>query len=311
MKITPTDPASLEAEATHLIAIDDERYPPLLRDIHDPPEHLYVRGDVSTLQQPQFAIVGSRRASLAALRVTELLAGQLSQSGLGVCSGLALGIDGAAHRGALNVQGPTVAVIATGIDKVYPYRHRGLAAQIAQSGCIVTEFPPGTPARKANFPQRNRIISGMSMGVLVVEATLRSGSLITARTANEQGREVFALPWSMLHSGGKGCLQLLRDGAKMVLDVNDVLDELGSLYERHQQRTGAAESIYETGLETTADYSASKKEASILTLVGDEACALDDLVQATGLPVDEVLAILGSLEIGGRIARTEGRYVSL
>lgn len=309
MKTAPTHSASLEAEPTHIIAISDERYPPLLREIHDPPEQLYVRGDVAVLQQPQFAVVGSRRASLAALRVTQLLAGQLSEAGLAICSGLALGIDGAAHRGALDAAGKTVAVVATGIDQIYPYRHRALASQITQAGCIITEFPPGTPARKANFPQRNRIISGLSMGVLVVEAALRSGSLITARTANEQGREVFALPWSMLHSGGKGCLQLLRDGAKMVQDVNDVLEELGPLYEHCQKAPLALDGgSGSAGAEPRSNSRLSKEEAKLIALLGDTVLSLDDLVHASGWPIAQVLALLGSLEIAGHIARASGGY---
>lgn len=313
MKTSPTHSASPGAETATLISISDDCYPPLLREIHDPPRQLYVRGDVSALVQPQFAIVGSRRASVAALRVTQLLAGRLSQAGLSICSGLALGIDGAAHEGALQHQGTTVAVTATGIDTIYPRRHRGLAAEIATSGCIVTEFPPGTPPRKGNFPQRNRIISGMSLGVLVVEAALRSGSLITARTANEQGREVFALPWSMLHSGGRGCLALLREGAKMVLDVDDILDELGPLLTRHELELGrpisaAPASNGETGSEPSG-LSHSRHESAILTLVGYDVSTLDELVDASGLPVDQLLSVLSGLEISGCVARCEGGYV--
>lgn len=263
-----------------------------------------MRGDAGVLQQPQLAIVGSRKASSAALRVTRLLAGQLSAAGLSICSGLALGIDGEAHRGALAVQGPTVAVTATGIDKVYPHRHRDLAGKVARSGCIVTEFPPGTPARKANFPQRNRIISGMSLGVVVVEAALRSGSLITARTAMEQGREVFALPWSMLHEGGRGCLQLLRDGAAMVVSVDDVLNELGSLYSRHQEQV-APQALPEVARPAALSH----EEAAMLRLVGYEVSALDDLVLASGLPVDRALVVLSALEIEGRIVHSDGGYM--
>jgi DNA processing protein len=157
---------------------------------------------------------------------------------LHICSGLALGIDSAAHRGALATGGKSVAVMATGIDRVYPQRHQALAAQLEQAGCLVTEFLPGTPPLRHNFPKRNRIISGLSLGVLVIEAALPSGSLITAGTALEQGREVFALPWSMLHDGGRGCLQLIRDGAKMVQDVDDILEELGSLYARQACANG-------------------------------------------------------------------------
>ena len=195
-----------QAAGAIALAIDDERYPPLLRVIHDPPPLLYVRGDPAVLQEPHLAVVGSRRASPAGLRVAQILTGQVARAGLHICSGLALGIDGAAHRGALEAGGKSVAVMATGIDTIYPHRHLALAAQLEQAGCLVTEFPPGTPPLRQNFPKRNRIISGLSLGVLVVEAALPSGSLITAGAALEQGREVFALPWSMLHDGGRGCL---------------------------------------------------------------------------------------------------------
>ncbi|MFK7975304.1 MAG: DNA-processing protein DprA [Halioglobus sp.] len=313
MKTAQPPTASSEAVGFSLIAIGDDRYPPLLREIHDPPPELYVRGDVAALAQPQFAIVGSRRASVAALRVTRLLASQLSQSGLSICSGLALGIDGAAHQGAIGCQGTTVAVTATGIDTIYPYRHRGLATEVTSSGCVVTEFPPGTPPRKGNFPQRNRIISGMSLGVLVVEAALQSGSLITARTANEQGREVFALPWSMLHEGGKGCLQLLRDGAKMVLDVHDIVDELGPLYSQHQRESQRSSddvtALKQDAAEAGLGLPTSKNEALILALLGYDASALDELAQASGLPVNTVLSVLSGLEVSGRVARSDGGYV--
>lgn len=288
-----------------LVSLNDECYPPLLREIHDPPEQLYVRGDTAALLRPQLAIVGSRRASAAALRVTELLASQLTAAGLSICSGLALGIDAAAHRGALSARGVTVAVTGTGIDQVYPRRHHGLAEDIVQAGCIVSEFPPGTPARKANFPQRNRIISGMSLGVIVVEAALRSGSLITARMAMEQGREVFALPWSMLHSGGAGCLHLLRDGARMVLGVEDVLDELGPLYSRHTQQIEAGG----RSPQPASSSSLSPHEAALLNLIGYEVSTLDDLVQASGLPVERVLSVLSALEISGGIVQSGGGYL--
>lgn len=290
--------AAARAVGAAVVAIDDEQYPPLLRAIHDPPPLLYVRGDASVLPEAQLAVVGSRRASAAALRVAELLSGQLARAGLHICSGMAIGIDGAAHRGALAANGKSVAVIATGIDRVYPYRHRALAAQLEQSGCLVTEFPPGTPPLRQNFPQRNRLISGMSLGVLVIEAALPSGSLITAGTALEQGREVFALPWSMLHEGGRGCLQLIRDGAKMVLAVEDILDELAPLYTLQQDQSDAA-----PGCVVAPDAS------WLLALVGFEAVTLDELVHRSGRPVAQVLGELSFLELGGQVARMAGGYI--
>lgn len=281
------------------IGPDDENYPPLLREIHDPPGCLYVKGDAARLRVAQLAIVGSRRASPAALRLAHDLAGELAQAGLHVCSGLALGIDGAAHRGALAAGGGTIAVMGTGIDRTYPRRHGNLAGEIAQAGCLVTEFPPGTPPRRENFPQRNRIISGMSLGVLVVEAALPSGSLITAGSALEQGREVFALPWSPLHKGGHGCLRLLRDGAKLVQCVDDILEELAPLYDVLCSATGAARPQRE-------DPAAGSR---LLDLLGFEAMSLDDLVAYSDRPAAEVLAELSALELAGQVARTAGGYI--
>ncbi len=291
--------AAARAVGATALDIDDARYPALLRTIHDPPPLLYIRGDPALLQEPLLAVVGSRRASPAGLRAAQALSGQLVGAGLHICSGLALGIDGAAHRGALDAGGKSVAVMATGIDRIYPRRHHALAAQLEQAGCLVTEFPPGTPALRHNFPRRNRIISGLSLGVLVVEAALPSGSLITARTAMEQGREVFALPWSILHDGGKGCLYLIRDGAKMVQDSEDILEELGSLY------------VLQRGCATVARAAseAAAGESWLLPLVGFEVAALDDLVQRSTRPVAQVLGELTALELAGQVQRTAGGYI--
>lgn len=298
MNVAQAKAAALAAGAIAL-AVDDEQYPPLLRAIHDPPPILYVRGDPSLLLDAQLAVVGSRRASPAALRIAEVLSGQLTRAGLHICSGMAIGIDGAAHTGALDAGGKSVAVIATGIDRVYPHRHRALAAQLEQVGCLVTEFPPGTPPRRQNFPQRNRIISGLSLGVLVIEAALPSGSLITAGTALAQGREVFALPWSTLHDGGKGCLQLLRDGAKMVLEVEDILEELDALYTLQQDCQPA----------TRPEDDVVTCKSWLLRLVGFEVTSLDELVHRSEKPVAQVLVELSALELSGQIARTAGGYI--
>jgi DNA processing protein len=190
--------------------------------------------------------------------------------------------------------------MATGIDRIYPRRHRTLATQLERAGCLVTEFPPGMPPLRQNFPQRNRIISGLSLGVLVVEAALPSGSLITASTAMEQGREVFALPWSMLHQGGRGCLHLIRDGAKMVCDVDDILEELGSLYAVQQSALPATRS---------PEQPASLEHDWVFALVGYEATALDELVRISARPVAQVLGALSALELEGRVARTAGGYI--
>lgn len=295
--------AAVAAAGAQTLAISDERYPPLLRKIHDPPQQLYVRGDPTLLLQPQLAIVGSRRASSAGLRAAETLSASLACAGLHICSGLALGIDGAAHRGALGAGGKSVAVMATGIDRVYPARHRGLAAELEQAGCLVTEFPPGTPPLPAYFPQRNRIISGLSLGVLVVEAALPSGSLITARTALEQHREVFTLPWSVFHAGGKGCLRLLRDGAKMVQTVEDVLEELGSLYALQQDLFTQAR-LADTSTPTVPDGA-----LPVLDLLGCDEVSVDDLARRSSLPVSQILADLSALELAGLVVRCAGGYV--
>ncbi len=279
------------------VSIDEDRYPPLLRLITDPPASLYVKGDLSALREPQLAVVGSRRASAAALRLTEVLCGQLVEAGLTICSGLALGIDGAAHRGALRAGGRSVAVMATGIDRVYPARHRALAADLQARGCLVTEFPPGTPPRPGQFPRRNRIISGLCLGVLVVEAALASGSLITARTALEQGREVFALPWSLLHAGGAGCLRLIRDGARMVQEIDDILEELEALGALQRQLSGNPE----LPLPTPA--------SPLLPYLGFEAVSVDDLAGASGLGASRVLAELSKLELEGVVVRCAGGYI--
>jgi DNA processing protein len=295
--------AAAAACGAQIIAIADERYPPLLREIHDPPPLLYVRGDPALLCEAQLAVVGSRRASPAGLRAAEVLSGQLTSAGLHICSGLALGIDGAAHLGALAAGGKSIAVMATGIDKVYPLRHRELAGELEQLGCLVTEFPPGTPPRRENFPQRNRIISGLSLGVLVVEAALPSGSLITAGTALQQGREVFALPWSMFHKGGEGCLHLLRDGAKMVQTIDDVLEELGPLYALQQDLFASAQGNEEQieglpgGLQP------------LLEWVGFELTTVDQLLKVSTKPVAQVLADLSALEMAGLIVRSAGGYI--
>ena len=295
--------ASLDRVGADLLPISDPRYPPLLRTIHDPPPLLYVRGDPALLSQAQLAMVGSRRASPAGLRAAGSLAGHATLAGLHVTSGLARGIDGAAHQGALAAGGRSIAVVATGIDRVYPARHRGLATALEQAGCLVTEFPPGVPPLRQNFPRRNRIISGLCLGVLVVEAALPSGSLITARTAIEQGREVFALPWSIYHAGGAGCLYLLRDGAKMVETIHDVVEELGSIYTLGQEllTPGEDSRVAPAGL--------SPHQRSLLQSVGYELVGVDELSQLSALPAARVMAEMTSLEMLGLVTRTGGGYI--
>ncbi|MBD1600247.1 DNA-processing protein DprA [Pseudomonas typographi] len=217
----------LEPSGRHLLMWDHPHYPALLAEIPDPPPLLFVQGNPHILEQPQLAIVGSRRACAPGLDTARAFAMALAQAGFTITSGLALGIDGAAHRGALRVGGGTVAVLGTGLEKVYPQRHVGLARDITeQGGAVISEYPLGTPPARDNFPRRNRLISGLALGVLVVEASLGSGSLITARLAAEQGREVYAIPGSIHHPGAKGCHQLIRDGAQLVESIEHILESL-------------------------------------------------------------------------------------
>lgn len=286
----------------HTVALDHQDYPPLLRQIDDPPSLLHVRGDPSLLCFPQVAIVGSRKASPAGLQAAGALAQELVNCGIAVCSGLAQGIDGAGHRSALAAGGKSIAVLGTGIDKVYPRQHRELAWELAGKGCLVTEFPPGTPPRKSNFPRRNRIISGLSLGVLVVEAALPSGSLITASTALQQGREVFALPWSMQHRGGRGCLQLIRDGAKIVTGVDDILEELEPLVRLQRELSpGVREAEKVPAL--------SRELSAVMEMVGYEATSLDLLARVSGLPMDLLMVRITALELEGLVQRCPGGYI--
>lgn len=211
-----------------LVELDDPAYPPALRNLHDPPPRLYVSGQLQWLDAPSVAIVGSRNATAQGIDDAARFARELAGAGLVIVSGLALGIDAAAHRGALEAGGGTVAVVGTGADLVYPVQHRALAHAIAARGAIVSEWPLGTPAKPAHFPQRNRLIAALAKGVLVVEAAERSGSLITARLANEIGRDVFAIPGSIHAPLSRGCHQIIKEGAKLTESPADVLEELGS-----------------------------------------------------------------------------------
>ncbi|GAB3283463.1 DNA-processing protein DprA [Parahaliea aestuarii] len=295
--------AVLSCEA-RLLCSSDSDYPQQLRAIQDAPPLLYCRGDTALLRRPQLAIVGARRASHDALRAAAEFAGELARAGLVVTSGLALGVDGAAHRGALAAGGASVAVMATGIEQIYPRRHRALGASLIASGCLITEFAPGSQPLPEHFPRRNRIVSGLALGVLVVEAALPSGSLITAGTALDQGREVFALPWSIYHPGGAGCLRLLRDGAGLVQDPQDLLAELALLpggvslrLPLHQPPdSGGGEAVDEPGVDP------------LLALLGDGRASADELVLHSGLPLAQVLSRLSALELAGQVRRQNGAY---
>lgn len=275
-----------------ILTLADEAYPRQLLATPDPPCVLYVKGRIDLLNTPALAIVGSRNATPQGNANAAAFAAVLAEAGLTIISGLALGIDAAAHRGALRGKGSTVAVIGTGIDRVYPARNRELAREIAEKGTIVSEFPLGTPALKDNFPRRNRIISGMARGCLVVEAAARSGSLITARLAGEQGRDVFAIPGSIHSPLSKGCHKLIKQGAKLVDDAADILEELGCAT-AEKARTDAA---------PPSDPDA----ARLLDCLGFDACDVDTLGVRSGLTAERLYAILLQMELEGRIASLPG-----
>jgi DNA processing protein len=307
------DEAAIEAllewrgrDSTRILTLDDPTYPQLLAEIPDAPPVLYLRGDPALLSDPQLAIVGSRNPTPQGIETTRALASHLSGCGLTITSGLALGIDGAAHLGALET-GRSIAVLGTGLDRVYPAAHRDLARRIAAVGALVSEFPPDTPARPENFPRRNRIISGLALGTLVTEAASGSGSLITARFAVEQGREVFAVPGSIHNPLARGCHALIREGAKLVEGAEDILQELAPYL---ASRLGAAPA----GPPSRAEPAGPKGETDgdyrrLLDALGHDPAAPDELIRRTGLPADAVASMLLLLELQGRVSSYPGgRY---
>jgi DNA processing protein len=269
---------------------------------------LLVRGDPNVLSLPQLAIVGSRNPTQAGNDIARQFAAQLARSGLAITSGLALGIDAAAHRGALEGGGKTIAVCGTGLDIDYPRANAGLSEQIASGGALVSEFPLGTPASQSNFPRRNRIISGLSLGTLVVEAAVRSGSLITARLAGEQGREVFAIPGSIRNPLARGCHKLIRDGAQLVETPDDIFSESGRL----AATLLPAAPVSAKAAESTAVLTPAldKGYEILLDALGFEPASVDVLIARTGLRADEVASMLLILELEARIdACPGGLYV--
>lgn len=276
----------------HLVTLADAHYPKALLEISDPPPLLYAKGNLALLNQPSIAIVGSRNASVQGEKNAEAFAQGLCGYGLCIVSGLALGIDGAAHRGALKVNGATIAVVGTGLDIVYPAKHRDLAHQIVEHGLIVSEFPLGTPSKPQNFPKRNRIISGLSLGCLVVEANLQSGSQITARLSAEQGREVFAIPGSIHSPMSKGCHQLIKQGAKLVDSLQDIVEEL--------DLNNGAPNVAPLAVNNIVTNN------PLLKLMGYEPITLENLVHLSGLTVSEVSSMLMLLELEGSVASLAG-----
>ncbi len=285
-------------KGTHrLLCLADPDYPPALLQIPDPPTLLYVRGRVELLKAPALAVVGSRNPTPQGVHNAQRFAASLAEAGLTIISGLALGIDAAAHRGALAASGNTVAIIGTGIDRLYPAANQQLAIEIASRGAIISDFPLATAPVAANFPRRNRLIAGLSRGTLVVEATVESGSLITARLAAEQGREVFAIPGSIHSPQSRGCHSLLKQGAKLVETVQDVLDEL---------------CWASASLPPTVPVESDGEAHGLLQSMGCDPCSLDELANHSGLTADAVSVMLLHLELDGQIAALPGgRYQRL
>ena len=309
--------AWLEREQCHLITLGAASYPAALLQTADPPVCLFAQGHLDGWHDRQWlAMVGSRNPTPQGVANARAFAREFAEQGLGVVSGLALGIDGAAHEGALAGRGPTIAVVGTGLDRVYPKGHHALAHQIAETGLLLSEYVLGSPPLAAHFPQRNRIISGLSAGVLVVEATLQSGSLITARLAGDQGREVFAIPGSIHSPQSKGCHALIRQGAKLVESAQDVIEELGwanpmaARTQKSGEITRRAALDPETAPAKSGQPPAAEplrpSVASMLTAMGQEVTDIDVLMQRTQTSAADAQAILMELEIMGQVARLPG-----
>lgn len=299
-----------------LVTRDDALFPPLLRRIPDPPAALFIVGQPECLVTAQVAIVGSRNATSGGLQHARSFAAALARAGFSITSGLAAGIDGTAHQGCLDAGGRTIAVAGTGLDQVYPARHRELAWNISQQGALISTFAPGMGPHSGNFPARNRVISGMSLGTLVIEAGLRSGSLITARLANEQGREVFAIPGSVHNPQARGCHRLIRDGAKLVETAEEVAEELGALA---RELAGEIENLLEPRpaaahlpleehgdpphIEDDPDY------RELLEAIGFDPTPVDEIIDRSQLTPATVSSMLLMLELEGQVdAHAGGRY---
>lgn len=299
--IVDSDLAWLAQQNNSVITLADSNYPAQLKEIHDPPPVLFVRGKPELLSLPQIAIVGSRNPSTLGMETATAFAKTLSQHGFVITSGLALGIDAASHQGALDAKGYTIAVAGTGLDRVYPARHIDLATEIVNTGAMVSEFPPGTLAKANHFPRRNRIISGLCQGLLVVEAAKQSGSLITARMALEQNREVFAIPGSIHNPLARGCNALIREGAKLVETTQDILEEFSQYIQQDENNISAA-------LQSTLDL----EQQTLLNRVMFSPTAIDKLVEDTGTSVEVISSMLLILELSGYVeANAGGNYTRL
>lgn len=298
--------AWLSEPGHHLIGYFDADYPALLREIASPPLALFIAGEPGHLWQPQIAIVGSRKASHAGVELAWQFARQLAEAGFAIVSGLAAGIDAAAHQGALACQnGLTLAVQGCGLDIVYPSSHRTLQAEISGRGALISEFPPGTPPLRQNFPSRNRIVAGLALGTLVVEAAERSGALITARLAAESGREVFALPGSLLNPMARGCHRLLREGATLITEPQDVVEALPAALQGLQMALHGRLSLLEPAEPSPQ---LSPQARCILDALADDTLSMDALLARTGLELLVLAPLLTEMELAGQLRNEFGSY---
>jgi DNA processing protein len=304
-RLIAADVSWVNSPGHFFITWNDLNYPPRLREIHDPPVALFVTGDPDILHLPQVGIVGSRNPTASGRQIAGQFAARLIRSGLVITSGLAFGIDYCAHQGTLDAGGFTIAVLGCGPDRIYPSHHRGIAKKICKQGALVSEFPPATPPLAGHFPRRNRIISGLSLGILVVEADKRSGSLITARYAMEQGREVFAIPGSIYNPLARGCHHLIKQGAKLVESIEDILDELHLNF--LSVHAAAIDNINpeDPGTEINLKYK------QLLDNMSFDPVSIDSLIEVTGLTSETVSSMLLILEIQGVVSSSGGLYTKI
>lgn len=306
-----------DLDNNHLIPLDSRHYPSNLREIPDPPPLLYITGDTDVLSAPQVAMVGSRNPSAGGRDNAKHFAAELATRGLCITSGMASGIDAAAHHGALSVDGLSIAVTGTGLDRVYPASNRELAHQLAAQGALISELPIGTPPRPHHFPRRNRIISALSCGVLVVEATVRSGSLITARLAAEQGREVLAIPGSIHNPMARGCHALIRQGAKLVETAEDVLEELASqidtsgLLAKSSQPSSGTTVEHPSTPEAPAGPEADADYAHLIECIGHDPVSVDTLIERSGFSSAALSSMLLMLELTAKVHKVSGGRYSI
>jgi DNA processing protein len=283
-----------EAKHHFLLTWDDPTYPPLLKEISSPPPVLYAIGDLACLHQPTVAMVGSRKPSVTGSETAWKLAFELGAEGVTIVSGLALGIDAQAHSGCLAAQGKTIAVMGTGIDSIYPRRHRGLAEKITQNGLLLSEFPLQSSPNAGHFPRRNRIISGLSLSILVVEAAIKSGSLITARLACEQNRDVLAIPGSIYNPQARGCHYLLQQGAKLVTSSQDILEDLKFPHKSINDECVIA---------------LARENENLVKCIGFEVTSVDQIIGRSGLTIETVVCELADLELKGFVKAVPGGYM--